>query len=122
MMPASRRSRGGIGRGPIGGGRGASGPGTRSRNQFLIQASSCPSLVQWVNSSAEAPPSAGLQPQASESLRAQSLSATNVRGDLYYPVYAAGHEAPTVIWLHGYSYPLGYMWVYRRTCIRSLRS
>jgi len=38
----------------------------------------------------------------------------NVTGDLYYrsdtPEDA---KLPTVIWLHGYSYPLGYMWVYR---------
>jgi pimeloyl-ACP methyl ester carboxylesterase len=25
-----------------------------------------------------------------------------------------GAKLPTVVWLHGYSYPLGYMWVYRR--------
>ena len=34
-------------------------------------------------------------------------------GDLYYPKDTpAGKKLPTVIWLHGYSYPLGYMWVY----------
>ncbi len=38
-----------------------------------------------------------------------------VKGDLYYPSNTpAGTKLPTVIWLHGYSYPLGYMWVYRR--------
>ena len=36
-----------------------------------------------------------------------------VVGDLYYPKNApAGKKLPTVVWLHGYSYPLGYMWVY----------
>ncbi len=36
-------------------------------------------------------------------------------GDLYYPAEAAEDaKLPTVVWLHGYSYPLGYMWVYRR--------
>lgn len=36
-------------------------------------------------------------------------------GDLYYPSDAPpGKKLPTVIWLQGYSYPLGYMWVYRR--------
>lgn len=36
-------------------------------------------------------------------------------GDLYFPAAAAaGRKRPAVIWLHGYSYPLGYMWVYRR--------
>src|SRR5208282_1022606 len=37
------------------------------------------------------------------------------RGDLYYPKNTPpGKKLSTVIWLHGYSYPLGYMWVYRR--------
>jgi pimeloyl-ACP methyl ester carboxylesterase len=37
----------------------------------------------------------------------------NVRGDLYYPANTPeGTKLPTVIWLHGYSYQLGYMWVY----------
>ena len=36
-------------------------------------------------------------------------------GDLYFPAGTpADRKLPTVIWLHGYSYPLGYMWVYRR--------
>jgi dienelactone hydrolase len=36
-------------------------------------------------------------------------------GDLYFPAGTAeGAKLPAVIWLHGYSYPLGYMWVYRR--------
>jgi pimeloyl-ACP methyl ester carboxylesterase len=36
-------------------------------------------------------------------------------GDLYFPANTpAGTKLPTVIWLHGDSYPLGYMWVYRR--------
>ncbi len=37
----------------------------------------------------------------------------NLRGDLYYPANTPeGAKLPTVVWLHGYSYPLGYMWVY----------
>ena len=36
-------------------------------------------------------------------------------GDVYFTKNAAaGQRRPAVIWLHGYSYPLGYMWVYRR--------
>jgi pimeloyl-ACP methyl ester carboxylesterase len=39
----------------------------------------------------------------------------NVTGDLYYPADTpGGTRLPTVIWLHGFNYPLGYMWVYRR--------
>lgn len=36
-------------------------------------------------------------------------------GDLFFPAGTPeDRKLPTVIWLHGYSYPLGYMWVYRR--------
>src|ERR1044071_3531251 len=39
----------------------------------------------------------------------------NITGDLYLPSNVPeGRKLPAVIWLHGYSYPLGYMWVYRR--------
>ena len=35
-------------------------------------------------------------------------------GDLYYPVNTPqDKKLPVVIWLHGFHYPLGYMWVYR---------
>lgn len=38
-----------------------------------------------------------------------------VRGDLFFPQGTPEDaKLPTVIWLHGYSHPLGYMWVYRR--------
>lgn len=40
---------------------------------------------------------------------------SGLTGDLYFPAGTAeGTKLPTVVWLHGYSYPLGYMWVYRR--------
>ena len=40
---------------------------------------------------------------------------SGITGDLYFPVGTpADKKLPTVIFLHGYSYPLGYMWVYRR--------
>ncbi len=36
-------------------------------------------------------------------------------GDLYFPAGTpADKKLPAVVFLHGYSYPLGYMWVYRR--------
>ena len=39
----------------------------------------------------------------------------NVVGDLYLPAGTpADKKLPAVIWLHGFSHPLGYMWVYRR--------
>ncbi|MEY2877694.1 MAG: hypothetical protein RLZZ15_74 [Verrucomicrobiota bacterium] len=40
---------------------------------------------------------------------------SGLTGDLYFPANTpADKKLPAVIWLHGYSYPLGYMWVYRR--------
>lgn len=37
----------------------------------------------------------------------------NLTGDLYYPADTPqGKKLPLAIWLHGYSYPLGYMWAY----------
>ena len=38
-----------------------------------------------------------------------------VKGTLYYPAKAnPADKLPVVVWLHSYSYPLGYMWVYHR--------
>ncbi len=37
------------------------------------------------------------------------------RAELYYPKGTkADAHLPTVVWLHGFSYPMGYMWAYRR--------
>ena len=53
-----------------------------------------------------------LEPQKSEAASRHIMFA-GLAGDLYYPKDTpAGKKLPTVIWLHGYSYPLGYMWVY----------
>ena len=42
-----------------------------------------------------------------------SFGPDNIRGDLYYPAGTReGTKLPVVIWLHGYHFPLGYMWVY----------
>jgi pimeloyl-ACP methyl ester carboxylesterase len=54
-----------------------------------------------------------LEPQKSQTASRPFTFGYNVRGDLYYPAGTPeGTRLPTVIWLHGYSYPLGYMWVY----------
>ena len=43
------------------------------------------------------------------------LARGGVNGTLYYPAKASPDaKLPVVIWLHSYSYPLGYMWVYHR--------
>lgn len=53
-----------------------------------------------------------LEPEKSETA-VRHVIFSGLAGDLYYPKDApAGKKLPTVVWLHGYSYPLGYMWVY----------
>jgi len=50
-----------------------------------------------------------------DNVKSRRIRFGGIMGDLYYPSDTPeGTELPTVIWLHGYHYPLGYMWVYRR--------
>jgi pimeloyl-ACP methyl ester carboxylesterase len=54
------------------------------------------------------------EPQKSHLASRRVSFAGGITGDLYYPAGTAkGTKLPTVIWLHGYSYQLGYMWGYR---------
>ncbi|MBT9333081.1 alpha/beta fold hydrolase [Paracidobacterium acidisoli] len=53
------------------------------------------------------------EPQRSKTVSRRLTFSDNLRGDLYYPAGTPdGTKLPVVIWLHGYSYPLGYMWGY----------
>jgi pimeloyl-ACP methyl ester carboxylesterase len=96
VMPAPSGGRGGVG-----GGREGANPGQTT-----------PDLVNWVIQ--RGGNSFGwLEPQKSQTASRPVSFGFNVRGDLYYPANTpAGAKLPTVIWLHGYSYQLGYMWVY----------
>jgi pimeloyl-ACP methyl ester carboxylesterase len=71
-----------------------------------------PDLVNWVIQ--RGGNSFGwLEPQKSKTASRSMSFGFGVRGDLYYPADTPeGAKLPVVIWLHGYSYPLGYMWVY----------
>jgi len=71
-----------------------------------------PDLVSWVIQ--RGGNSFGwLDPQKSQTVSRPLNFGFNVRGDLYYPANTAPNDKlPVVIWLHGYSYSLGYMWVY----------
>jgi dienelactone hydrolase len=71
-----------------------------------------PDLVSWVIQ--RGGNSFGwLEPQRSQTVSRPINFGFNVRGDLYYPAGTAPNaKLPTVIWLHSYSYSLGYMWVY----------
>jgi len=103
MPPAAGRG------GP--GGRGLPGRGGANLGQ-TNPGQTVPDLVNWVIQRGGT--SFGwLEPQKSQTSSRSLSFGFNVRGDLYYPSGTPeGARLPTVIWLHGYSYPLGYMWVY----------
>ncbi|HVV47774.1 MAG TPA: alpha/beta fold hydrolase [Bryobacteraceae bacterium] len=113
MMPPV--ARGAFGRGPgrpgATSGRGGRGPAPPARSGNPGQLA--PDLVQWVIQ--QGGTSYGwLQPQASQVTSRSVTFGYNVRGDLYLPANTPPNtKLPTVIFLHGFSYPLGYMWVYR---------
>ncbi len=55
-----------------------------------------------------------LDPQKSNTVSRRITFGGNLQGDLYTPKGTPpDKKLPVVIWLHGYSYSLGYMWVYR---------
>ena len=110
MMPP------GAGRGGLGG-RGAAPAAARGGTPGAARGGgnpgqTTPDLVNWVIQ--RGGNSFGwLEPQKSQTSSRSLSFGFNVRGDLYYPAGTPeGAKLPTVIWLHGYSYPLGYMWVY----------
>jgi dienelactone hydrolase len=102
--------RGGLARGGFGrvGGRGGRGGAAGGPNPAQLG----PDVVAWV---IQRSTSFGwLEPQKSQTESRKMTFGDGVTGDLYYPAGTAPDaKLPTVIWLHGYSYPLGYMWVYR---------
>ena len=107
MMPP------GAGRGIFGGRRGARGgragaPAAGRGNPGQVT----PDLVNWVIQRG-GNAFGWLAPQKDLTTSRPVTFGFNVRGDLYYPTNTPPNtKLPTVIWLHGFSYPLGYMWVY----------
>src|SRR6185437_14876715 len=113
LMPPVARGAFGRGPGRPGAASGRGGRGPARPPQIGNPGQLAPDLVQWVIQ--QGGTSYGwLQPQASQ-VTSRSISfGYNVRGDLYYPSNTPPNtKLPTVIFLHGFSYPLGYMWVYR---------
>jgi len=56
-----------------------------------------------------------LEPQKSNTELKSITFGDGTRGELYYKKGTAPDaKLPVVIWLHGFSYPMGYMWVYRQ--------
>ena len=72
-----------------------------------------PDIPAWVIG--RGMPEFGWIPADNEGMACRRISfgPDGVRGDLYYPADTPeGTRLPVVIWLHGYHFPLGYMWVY----------
>ncbi|KAA6324078.1 Multidomain esterase [termite gut metagenome] len=70
-----------------------------------------PDIHAWVIAARDN--SGWVSPEA-EQVESRRIRFDGITGDLYYPIETPkGTKLPTVIWLHGYNYPLGYMWHYR---------
>jgi dienelactone hydrolase len=71
-----------------------------------------PDVPSWVISNGGT--SYGWREPESKEVASKRIRFNGVVGDLYYPAnMQKGQKLKTVIWLHGFHYPLGYMWVYR---------
>ena len=101
----------GAGRGALagrGGRGGAAGPGRGAGNPGQVT----PDLVNWVIQRG-GNQFGWLEPQKDQVTSRPLTFGFNVRGDLYYASNTPPNtRLPVVIWQHGFSYPLGYMWVY----------
>jgi dienelactone hydrolase len=72
-----------------------------------------PDVPAWVIAAGGT--SYGWREPEKNSVSSRRIRFGGVTGDLYYPAGTPeGKKLPVVIWLHGFHYPLGYMWVYRR--------
>ncbi len=93
-------------------GRGGRGGGPVAGRYVANPGQVTPDLVNWVISNG-GNQFGWLEPQKSLTTSKSVSFGFNVRGDLYYPIGTPENaHLPVVIWLHGYSYQLGYMWVY----------
>lgn len=114
---AGRGAMGARGFGAPGGARGMGAPGARGAAGAANPGQLAPDVIAWVIQRGEGGSQefGWLAPQNKLTASRRVTFGYNVRGDLYYPADTPeGKKLPTVIWLHGFSYPLGYMWVYRR--------
>lgn len=85
------------------GGQGGPDPAQRPRSDVVDWAINRGTSFGW------------LQPQKSKTEYRSFTFGEGTRAELYYPTgTVANAKLPVVIWLHGYSYPMGYMWVYRQ--------
>ncbi|HVT90309.1 MAG TPA: alpha/beta fold hydrolase [Tepidisphaeraceae bacterium] len=91
------------------GGKGGPDPAQRPRGP----ASDTSTIVDWA---IERGGSFGwLEPEKSNTEYRSFTFGQGTRAELYYPKGTEENaHLPTVVWLHGFSYPMGYMWVYRQ--------
>jgi pimeloyl-ACP methyl ester carboxylesterase len=93
--------------------RPAYGPTEIAKGQSGNPGQLAPDVPSWVIAAGGA--SYGWLSPEKDSVTSRRIFFDGITGDLYYPAGTPeGTKLPTVIWLHGYHYPLGYMWVYRR--------
>lgn len=76
-----------------------------------------PDVADWVirrSTTGPMTPDFGWLTDDASATASRPITFNGVKGTLYYPARAnPGAKLPTVIFLHGYSYPLGYMWASR---------
>jgi pimeloyl-ACP methyl ester carboxylesterase len=93
--------------------RPAYGPTEIAKGQIGNPGQLAPDVPSWVIAAGGT--SYGWSSPEKDNVASRRILFDGITGDLYYPAGTpAGTKLPTVIWLHGYHYPLGYMWVYRR--------
>jgi dienelactone hydrolase len=98
-----------FGRGP------PPGPTTVAKGATGNPGQLAPDVPAWVISRGGIQEFGWLEPEKNQVDSRKVRFGQGVSGDLYYPAgLPEGTKLPAVVWLHGYSYPLGYMWVYRR--------
>jgi len=98
-------------RGRRGGGN-APGPTEIGKGTIGNPGQLAPDVPSWVISNGGT--SYGWNAPEKNEVGSKRIRFNGVTGDFYYPLNAPkGKKLPTVIWLHGFHYPLGYMWVYR---------
>jgi pimeloyl-ACP methyl ester carboxylesterase len=89
--------------GSPGGGTGGPDPAQRPRSDVVDWAIRRGTSFGW------------LEPEKSQTAYRSFTFGDGTRAELYYPTgTVANAKLPVVIWLHGFSYPMGYMWVYRQ--------
>lgn len=97
----------------FGGGRPNPGPTEIAKGTMGNPGQLAPDVPSWVISNKSN--SYGWTAEDGAAADSKRMRVSDVQADLYYPAGTqADAKLPVVIWLHGFHYPLGYMWVYRQ--------